>query len=91
MMASSEDSTIEASCSAARSACLRSVMSRAIFETPIDSPARVVHRRHSQRHFDRAAVAAQPHGLVLVQPLAVAAAGEDFQFLVDAGRAGSAW
>ena len=81
-MASSEDSTIEASCSAARGLLAPADVAGDLRD-PDQPAARIAHRRHGQRDLDRAAVAPQTDRLVLVQPLAGAAAGENLQLLVE--------
>ena len=87
MIASSLDSTMAAKWRASRSSRRRSVMSRAIFETPIDLAIRRHDRRDRQRDVDALAILANADCFVMVDAFAGANPAQDVVlFLVELRR-----
>ena len=65
-----------------RSACLRRVLSRAIFEAPTIVPFRIPDRRYGNNDLDRTAFLMDPHGLIVFDALTGMNASKNKVFLV---------
>ena len=76
-MASSLESTIEASRSASRCTRWTRLRSRTIFEAPMISPARRPNRRHGQGYRHARPVLSQPDGFEMIDALATPDGAED--------------